>query len=379
MKKKYRVLLFVRWPVGGIRTFVRYIYKNFDPLKYEFTILGPDQSELKVLLDDLKMHDIACITFKADMPPWKVVAVVMKTILLGRFDLIHSQGFMAGLYSSLPARISRTKHIMTSHDVLMPKQFVGLKGALKKLALSSFLPMIDTIHSVSNDAHNNLLDFIPKLQKRRDQCIAISNGIDIERFQNPEKRDFRKELNLSADTFLIGFLGRFMSQKGFVFLVDAIEAMVKERKLPKKPVVLSFGFDGFVREDTKYLNEKGLQEHFHFLPFTSNIASTLKGLDVVAMPSLWEACPLLPMEAMVAGVPVIGTDCLGLREVLTDTPNVILEAGKSQPLAAALEHEIRTPTLSQSEAFRDEAALRFDVRKQSTELEQVILNMLKKS
>ena len=40
-----------------------------------------------------------------------------------------------------------------------------------------------------------------------------------------------------------------------------------------------------------------------FLPFVTNIASTLKGLDVVVMPSLWEACPLLAMETLVAGIP----------------------------------------------------------------------------
>ncbi len=379
MKKKYRVLLVVRWPVGGIRTFIRYIYRNFDPEKYHFTVLGPDHSELSVLLEDLKDLDISCITFRNDMAPWKVIMFVMKTILFGKFDLIHSQGFMAGLYSALPARLSGTRHIMTSHDVFLSKQFVGLKGFFKKKALSFFLPLIDIIHSVSNDAHKNLLEFIPVLRKKSGKCIAISNGIDIERFQSSEKRDFRKELKLSKEAFLVGFLGRFMSQKGFVYLVDAMEILSKNKNINRKPVVLAFGFDGFVREDTEYLKNKGLEEYFHFLPFTSNVASTLKGLDVIAMPSLWEACPLLPMEAMVAGVPVIGTDCLGLREVLKDTPNVILPAGNSSALAEALENEIKNPSCSQTEAFREEAASRFDVRKQATELERVILNELNKN
>lgn len=79
------------------------------------------------------------------------------------------------------------------------------------------LPLIDVIHSVSNDANNNLLDFIPVLKKRKN-CMAISNGVEVERFKGSEKRDLHMELNLPGDAFLIGFMGRFMSLKGFNYL-----------------------------------------------------------------------------------------------------------------------------------------------------------------
>ncbi|MEO1859113.1 MAG: glycosyltransferase family 4 protein [Verrucomicrobiales bacterium] len=377
MDKKYRILLVIRWPVGGIRTFIRYVFRNFECSRYQFTILAPEGPELSVLLEDLEDLDVVSVSFKNDSSRLNLMALLIKTILFGNFDLIHSHGFMSGIFSALPACLSRTRHIMTSHDVLLSKQFLGLKGFLKKTLLSLFLPMIDIIHSVSQDAYDNLLEYVPRLKKRLSHCILIPNGIEVERFKGSERDTFRKQLNLPEETFLIGFLGRFMSQKGFIYLIEALGLLLKKENLPKTPVILAFGFGGFIREDKCYIEEKGLERHFHFLPFMSNISSALRGLDVIAMPSLWEACPLLPMEAMVAGVPLIGTDCFGLREVLKDTPNKMVPAGDGVALATAICQEIISPSKLKATMFRDEASRRFDVRHQAKKLEAVMLGLIR--
>jgi glycosyltransferase involved in cell wall biosynthesis len=188
----------------------------------------------------------------------------------------------------------------------------------------------------------------------------------------------RQELGLPSDGFLIGFLGRFMSQKGFRYLVDALAAMVQTKGLPRRSILLTFGDDGFIREEREAVTKRGLRKVVHFLPFVPDIASTLKGLDVVVMPSLWEACPLLPMEAMVAGVPVIGTNCIGLREVLQDTPAKVVPTRDGVALAEALIHEMKDPTTSAARAFVAEAADRFEVKRQVVELEKLMLSLLKR-
>lgn len=377
MNKKYHILLVIRWPVGGIRTFIRYVYGRFDHSIYKFSIIAPNLEDMKVLIDDLSGMDVSYIPFNENISSINLYWLISKTIFFGKFDLVHSHGFISGVYSALPARLSRVKHIMTSHDILLPKQFLGLKGSIRKKTLSIFLPMIDVIHSVSHDAYQNLIENLPNLKNSRAKLVIIPNGIEVERFNGSEKRDFREELNLGEDTFLIGFLGRFMSPKGFIYLVDALGLLLKKTDLPKKPIVLAFGWGGFVREDKEYINQKGLAPHFHFLPFTPNVAPVLKGLDIVAMPSLWEACGLLAMETMVAGIPLIGTDCIGLREVLKDTPSIMVPAGDSQALAKAIEAEMKGPSISKAEAFKEKASTRFDVKKQAAKLEQLILETLK--
>jgi glycosyltransferase involved in cell wall biosynthesis len=168
-----------------------------------------------------------------------------------------------------------------------------------------------------------------------------------------------------------------MPAKGFGHLVDAIELLKANGGLLKKPLVLTFGEDGFFARELRNIREKGIEEHFVFLPFNPDIASVLKGLDVVAMPSIWEACPIVPMEAMVAGVPVIGSDCVGLREVLKDTPNVVVPSAKSAALAEAIRSEMQKSSRSAAEAFQLQAAQRFDVRQRVAELEKVFKDLMR--
>jgi glycosyltransferase involved in cell wall biosynthesis len=104
----------------------------------------------------------------------------------------------------------------------------------------------------------------------------------------------------------------------------------------------------------------------------------MKGVDVIVMPSLAEAYGLLAAEAMVAGVPIIGTDCIGLREVLRDTPAMIVPAADSKALAEAIIAEIESPNKKKMEQFRGKAAQRFNVTHQVTSLKLLINELVNK-
>jgi len=51
--------------------------------------------------------------------------------------------------------------------------------------------------------------------------------------------------------------------------------------------------------------------------------------------SVWEASGLLAMEAMVCGVPLIATDCVGLRETVSRSPARVATSGNPESLAKA--------------------------------------------
>jgi glycosyltransferase involved in cell wall biosynthesis len=169
-----------------------------------------------------------------------------------------------------------------------------------------------------------------------------------------------------------------MSQKGFKYLVEALAVIAGDKNLPKRAVILAFGEDGFIREEREAVRARGLTDAVYFLPFVSDIAPTLKGLDVVAMPSLWEACGLLAMEAMVAGVPLIGTNCIGLREVLRDTPARVVPASDGVALSRALITEMENPTTAEARKFAVEAASRFRVKERAAAIEKLMLEFLER-
>lgn len=377
--RKYRVLVVVRHPVGGIRTFFRYVYKKFDGKKYSFTLIAPDFPETRVLLEDLQNLNLQFVPADRNISNNRLFKLITKTLQHGDFNLVHSHGFTSVACSFFGALITRTPHIFTAHDVFTPSQFSGFVGYLKRIVLGIMLATVDCIHCVTDDAKSNLLSYLRILRLVKNKVIVIQNGIETDRFLGAEKRNLRQECNLSDDTFLIGFLGRFMSQKGFRYLIDALVDLRKRSDLLKKPMVLCFGEkDGFFREEMEDVEKRGLSESVLFLPFVADVASTLKGLDVVAMPSLWEACGLLAMEAMVAGVPLIGTNCVGLREVLMDTPASVVPVRDSLALSKALISEMQNPSTAKMKDFTTKAVARFEVTERAVEIEKLMLKFSSK-
>lgn len=376
--RKYHILVVVRHPVGGIRTFFRYVYRKFNREQYLFTLIAPDFPEARVLLEDLKELDIQFVPVEQNIGDKKLFQIITKKLQHNDFDLIHSHGFTSAACSFFGSLITKTPHIITCHDVFTSNQFSGLTGSLKRIVLGLILATVNRIHCVTNDAKNNLLSYLQILKIFKKKIIVIPHGIEVKQFLNAEKRDLRCEYDLPEDTFLIGFLGRFMSQKGFRYLVEAFIELKKKNDLPKKPIILCFGEkDGFFREEMRDVQRKGLSESILLLPFVADAASTLKGLDVVVMPSLWEACGLLAMEAIVAGVPLIGTNCIGLREVIRDTPANIVPIRDSLALSEALILEMKNPSITMMKNFATAAATRFDVAERAAEIERLMLEVIR--
>jgi len=379
MKVKKKILMVVRWPAGGIRTFLLYVLKYFNQAEYHISILAPEREESSKLIDRLQQYEniIVCYISSGKNPSFAgFLKSVIEHIFTNDYDMIYSHGLTAGLCSLFPSLFKGVPHMVTSHDVFTQKQLSGPVGMLMKAYLSISLPLFNKIHLVSYGAQNNLFESLPFLRLFKKKIHVIQNGVEVERFLGDEKRDLRNELGLGDEYFLIGFLGRFMAQKGFSYLVEALSILIHDRNIQKTPVIIAIGSGGFVREERDSITRNTMDKYVYFLPFVENIAMTLRGLDIVAMPSRWDACPLLPMEAMVAGVPVIGTNCIGgLPETLSDTPHTIISPENSEALAKAIKNEINCSSREKTNDYRQIAAQRFDVRKQSEAIENLILEL----
>jgi glycosyltransferase involved in cell wall biosynthesis len=352
-----KVLLIVRWPVGGIRTYLNYVFSSWESPKVQLHILTPNVPEVKILKE--QMRSVQCV--------WHITASrypSLKEFISGangvlreyKFDLIHAHGFTSGLAIGWRLPFLKCPSIVTSHDVLNENQFYGFKGILKKRVISFFLNRFSIIHSVSNDAQVNLLKNISFINKEK--CCVIPNGIAVEHFANALAVPLKDNLGLSSEVTLIGFFGRFMSQKGFSYLVEALERL--EMRFPGKYKVLCFGSGGFIREEQADLEKRNLAHLFFFHDLVPDTAPYIKACDIVVVPSLWEACPLVPMEVLSSGTPLVATRCIGLREVCEDTPAVMVEPANG----AALEDgiiEAQSKGKDQFSAFVKVAMSRYSI------------------
>lgn len=366
-----KILLIARWPVGGIKTYFRYIYGAKEFSNVEITLLAPAEDLADFLSTQLPERRIKLITTETDY--FSFVKSLRLCLSQEHFDIVHSHGFSASLFAQSILYFRKIPHLMTAHDVFLSNTFTGVSGFFKKPAMKWLLSSVTKVLSVSEDARANILEYFPSLNSS--QVMNITNGVDTQFFKSGVARDFRKELSLSVDRPLIGFFGRFMAQKGFYQIIQAIEVLHKSEPADCNPVVLTFGWGGFIREDFALIKQKGLSDYFIQLPGTNDMPAAIKGVDLVVMPSRWEACPLLPMEVLSTGTPIIGTNCVGLREVLNNTPAKVIAVGDATALADAIKLQIKEGKTAFLD-FQNEAVSRFSADEHSKVLHRFYHSLL---
>jgi glycosyltransferase involved in cell wall biosynthesis len=368
------ILVVARWPVGGIRTYMRYMFSHF-PVEFRLTVLAASTQEDKALEDDVRTYG-ASLHLVSVKGTAGFAAAVRKELGNKCYDLILSQGFVSAVAVYLANLVYRVPHILTIHGIVEPQYLGGRLGFFKRRFLGWVLSQVTVLYGVSNDILEHLYHEFPRLRTNGPLPLVILNGIEPDMFDLlPEQPlDLRAQLGLADTTFLFGFFGRFMPQKGFDLLIEAVEQL--RTKHPEATIaVIAVGSGDYVREYQANIKNKQLESYFHFLPFQPLVHHLYPQVDVVVMPSRWEACPLLPMEVLSMGTPLIASNCIGTREIIADTPVFVIEEENLGQLVDKMSDCMLNNRLESFQVFRTEARKRFDVAFAAQRLVQFIQNM----
>ncbi|MEM7383640.1 MAG: glycosyltransferase [Verrucomicrobiota bacterium] len=151
-----------------------------------------------------------------------------------------------------------------------------------------------------------------RLQERgtRVPIEVVYNGIDLSRLQPRSRSQARNQLGLSQEKQLVGLAGRVQfDQKGQDFFLRSLANWNR----PDTELVIAG--DG---PDLSKL--KGIAEAqnlpVHFLAWQNDPVLLYSSLDVLVMPSRFEGFPLVMIEAIQCGIPVLASDRDGMQEFL---------------------------------------------------------------
>lgn len=244
-----------------------------------------------------------------------------------RPDIVHSHTDRPDFAVSLASRMVRLNVARTVHNSsLWPTRpvagYVAESGFKNELVVS--------ISRASYAAYKGLRRrfLLPESPYQR----FIMNGVEL---PVGEKRTDRSELlKFGADMGRVQlcFAGRLTYQKGFDVLVAATELL--EPSIRDQIEVHAFGFG----EDKDMLvgRVRRSQLPIHFHDPVPRINRLFPAFDAVVMPSRWEGLPLVALESLAAGVPVIGTSAPGLDEVLPRDWPFIAAPGDPSGFAAQI-------------------------------------------
>lgn len=374
-----RILIVAANPLGGIRTYMLYNFRPMQEAGHRFTFVAPAGEPFEIFKRDLAGWEGVEFVDSNASATFGSIAAAVRRVLRTRdreIGLIHSQGLRAGTESSLGNLLTGRPHFITLHDVIVPENDLpGRFKAIKRKVIGELTRRATVIIPVSKDCATNHLELFPCWRRGPCRIHPILNGIDTARLcasrdrvekegNNLPANRRREDLKIEKNIVLGGFFGRLMPQKGFLPLLDACRELHR-RGLGKRFHLLAANDPhGLNREYVGAVEQSPeLASMVTWIDPVADIAPLFAQVDLLVMPSLWEACGLLAMEAMVLGVPVVGSDCIGLREVLHDTPALTPTAGDFRALADSLERFIREQEgLTQAaRTFATTARERFDI------------------
>jgi glycosyltransferase involved in cell wall biosynthesis len=256
----------------------------------------------------------------------RFLMMLLGTLARLKPDIIHSHIFILNLFASLAGRIRGIPVISTFHSN-HNLETLGERIALKIIYHFS--------KSIVNVSQHQVKHFAFPLNSGK--VKVIRNGVRVvprSDFNEAELSRFRREdLGIISDDQIITYVGNFRSVKGHIFLLQAMQMVLKEWADAQ---LLLVG-DGYLKNEIeKMSNQYGIREKVHFLGFRKDVMRLLAVSDMFASPSLDETTSIAILEAMSMGVPIVATDVGGNSELLDDHTGLLVPAMNPRALAEGI-------------------------------------------
>jgi L-malate glycosyltransferase len=309
---------------GGGQTMLLRLVRGLDKRKFlPIVVCSKDNQRL---IQELREYSIECISLKTknlvsenkilkaifQFPNFlKMNFEIARIIKEKNPDLVHVNLFYSALFSIIPVKFYGKPFIwviQTLNDLLKYKIFT-------KFLINFSDKTILTCKDFIRLAKENYFD-ISKLQ-------VIYTGLNMSEFQLKESSGDEIEINSKKiKKPIVAMIGRFdRYQKGHQYFIEA--ARIINEKMTEVDFLVVGGAaneeeEKFKKELEERVKEIGLSEKIIFTGFYPDLIYLLSNVEIVVIPSLYEAPSAVAMEASAMRRPVVASNVGGIPEVIID-------------------------------------------------------------
>lgn len=239
-----------------------------------------------------------------------VLGRLTRELLDGRFDLLHTHDPQSNLMGLIAASRAGVPVVATVHLHDTSSVRARIYRAADLLTLRFFPGVI----AVSNALKEELIAARLTAAKIR----VIHNGIDGERFGEgaaERAETWRAKHGHPGGGKIVTTVGRLHPQKGMHAFLEAARLILQEQPQTRFWVA----GDGPLRCELEWTARRlGIEHATVFLGHQSDVAGIMAASDVIAVASVREGLPMVVLEALALGRPVVATAVGGIPEVIQD-------------------------------------------------------------
>ena len=293
-------------------------------------VVGPDEGDMSFYAEQMSVTPIVIPELQRNPKPLDDLRALMKIcqlIFATRPDVIHTHtakagavGRVAGLIYNLCARLTgRPRAVVchTFHGHLFHGYFPRWISALLILGERVLARVSDRIITVSEQLKHELTRVYRICPEEK--CTVVPLGLDFRWVSQLEARrgTLRSEVGLPSRDLAIGIIGRLTAIKNHELFLQ----VARDCQIPGARFFI-IG-DGERRAALRELAERlGLNGRVVFTGWQRDLAKVYSDLDIVCLTSLNEGTPLVLIEAMAAGLPVVATKVGGVRDLMAGSGNL---------------------------------------------------------
>jgi glycosyltransferase involved in cell wall biosynthesis len=289
------------------------------------------------------------------IPPL-IAALTWRAVQLAiSFDVIHAHWiYPAGIAGVVAAKTRKIPFVVTSHggDLNLARHSRGLSFMSSRVSLAS-----DECVGVSRDLCEQFVSF----GVSRERVTLIPYGVDNVGAAPIQTSQHKRELERfkTFDGFRILYIGSLNYRKSVETLIEAY-GILERRGYPLMCAIVGSG-------PSKDNLGKTVREHsYENICFVdpvppSAVAGWMEAAHNLVLPSRSEGRPVVVLEAMAMGLPVVASDIPGTRELVRDRETGLLfRPGDSEHLASCIEQLIKDARLRQQMGQRAQEYIESD-------------------
>jgi glycosyltransferase involved in cell wall biosynthesis len=404
-QEKIKILRIIsRMNIGGPSIHVKNLTEGLDPSKYETKLItgsvSPEEGDMSYIARFGEDVRITIPELQREISPLRDLVAffkVIRVILRFKPDIIHSHTSKAGAiarlavacYSGLTGYRPTTVH--TFHGHVLDGYFGAFKVELFKRFEQLMAKVTDRVITLSESQKWELSTVYRLASPKNIETIKL--GFDLSAFTtcSRQKGMLRKRLGLSADTLLIGIVGRLAPIKNHRMFLDAGKLLFDESK--DRNIRLVIVGDGEERiKLERYARQIGMEEVTIFHGWEKDIPMVYADIDILTLTSLNEGTPVSVIEALAAAVPVVTTgvggikDLLGVYELNQPEPafkicqrGILCPKGDAHAFSKALAYMIESDYLTRQNRFahaRDFVLDNYSIERLLSDIDRLYDNLM---